>query len=259
MLQATVTNTGAADLIISDVVSSDAQFTFTPNAFPITIAAGLNQVFDVTFAPVAAGAYTADLTFTHNAVGSPFVYSLTGTGTVPGLVDLENTISGTDGSVDGIAAISMATGLDATATNGIDPALGESDLPPFPPAGVFDIRFDLQPYAGSPLSTLKDYRFAADPLTFVGQVENTLWWQTSAPGLDIVLAYNLHPNATMTITDQIGGTFLNIGPFTGSGTATIPGSYTAVFAKALVIMIMQLGLLQDSTLLRHLWILVMYL
>ncbi len=106
---------------------------------------GANQVFDVTFAPAAIGSYTADLTFTHNATGSPTVYALTGNGTAPGLVDLENTFSGTDGTT----TILLATGLDATATDCIDPALGESDLPPFPPAGVFDIRFDLAPTMSS--------------------------------------------------------------------------------------------------------------
>ncbi len=230
ILQATVTNTGTAPLEISNIVSSDAQFTFAPNVFPISIAAGANQVFDVTFAPAAIGSFTANLTFTHNAVGSPFVYSLSGNGTLPGLVDLENTFSGTDGTT----TIQLANGLDATATNGIDPALGESDLPPFPPSPVFDIRFDLLPYAGSSLSTLKDYRFAADPINFVGSVQHTLWFQTS-PGTPIQLQYNLHPNATMTITDQVGGSFLNLGPFTGSGTAIIPGSYTGIFSKAFMV------------------------
>ena len=34
-------------------------------------------------------------------------------------------------------------GLDPAATNNIDPALGESDLPPFPPTGVFEARWTL--------------------------------------------------------------------------------------------------------------------
>ena len=227
MLQATVTNTGTAALVISNIVSSDAQYTFTPSAFPINIAAGGNQIFDVTFAPAAIGSYPADLTFTHNATGSPTVYALTGNGTAPGLVDLENTFSGTDGTT----TILLATGLDAAATDCIDPALGESDLPPFPPAGVFDIRFDLAPTCPA-LSTLKDYRFAATPLTFNGTKQHTLWWQVSTPGLPITINYSLHPNATMTIVDNITGTLLNLGPFTGTGVATIPGSYTAFGTKA---------------------------
>ena len=46
----------------------------------------------------------------------------------------------------------MAVGLDETATDCIDPALGEVELPPLPPAGVFDIRFDVATYGCGPLT-----------------------------------------------------------------------------------------------------------
>ena len=140
-------------------------------------------------------------------------------------------LSGTDGTT----TIPLAVGLDLTATECIDPALGESDLPPFPPAGVFEIRFDLNPYGCPNLSTYFDYR-NAPAFPYTGTVQHTLWWQTSAAALPIDITYNLPAGAEMSITDQIGGTFLNIGPFTGTGTATIPGSYTGVFTKAFVVM-----------------------
>jgi len=140
-------------------------------------------------------------------------------------------LSGSDGSL----TIPLAVGLDPSATTGIDPGLGESDLPPFPPVGAFEIRFDLQPYAGAALSTYKDYRNAPS-IPYTGQKEHLLWWQTSAPSLAIDIVYNLPGGAAMTLRDQIGGTFLNLGPFSGSGTATIPGTYTAIFAKCLLIM-----------------------
>jgi hypothetical protein len=76
---------------------------------------------------------------------------------------------------DGSGTIALAVGLDLNATNGIDPALGETDLPPFPPAGVFESRFDLQPYAGSPLSSYLDYR-NAPAFPFTGVVEHTFWF-----------------------------------------------------------------------------------
>ena len=147
----------------------------------------------------------------------------------PAFIDIS--LSATDGS----NVILMAVGLDLTATSGIDPTLGESDLPPFPPAGVFECRFDLTPYAGSPLSTYFDYR-NAPVFPFTGIVEHTLWFQTSAAGIPIDISYDLPAGATMTITDQIGGSFLNIGPFTGIGVATLPGSYTAIFPKAFLVM-----------------------
>ncbi len=80
VLQATVNNPGTSDLVISNIISSDGQFTFTPNTFPVTILPGGNQIFDVTFTPTAAGLTTGSLTFAHNASGSPTVYSVQGTG-----------------------------------------------------------------------------------------------------------------------------------------------------------------------------------
>ncbi len=79
-LQATVNNAGTIPLEISNITSSDGQFTFTPNIFPIIIAQGGNQVFDITFTPTSTGLKTANLIFTHNATGSPTTYSIQGTG-----------------------------------------------------------------------------------------------------------------------------------------------------------------------------------
>ena len=56
-----------------------------------------------------------------------------------GQVDVNIPLIVTDGTFN----IQLAVGLDLTATNCIDPQLGESDLPPCPPSGVFECRFDL--------------------------------------------------------------------------------------------------------------------
>ncbi|RKY99725.1 MAG: hypothetical protein DRQ13_01760, partial [Ignavibacteriae bacterium] len=135
---------------------------------------------------------------------------------------------------DGTGTIPMAVGLDLTATDCIDTHLGESDLPPIPPVAIFESRFDLAPYGCGPKSTYKDYRAPGDPpaFPFTGMIEHTLWFQTSAPELPIDITYNLPYGTFMTITDQIGGSFLNLGPFSGQGIATIPGTYTAIFGKA---------------------------
>jgi len=132
-------------------------------------------------------------------------------------------LSGSDGTL----TIPLAVGLDPGATNGIDPLLGESDLPPFPPLGAFEIRFDLQPYTGTPLSSYKDYRFAA-AFPYSGQVDHSLIWQMSAPGLPLDIVYNVPLEATMTIMDPFGGGLFNSGPLTGSGTYTIPGAFSSL-------------------------------
>jgi hypothetical protein len=130
----------------------------------------------------------------------------------------------------------FSVGLDLTATNCIDTLLGEcgGDPPPWPPTGIFDIRIDLSPYGcGVGFTCNKDYRPPGNPpaFPFTGTIEHTLWYQTSFASLIIDITYNLPEGTQIYITDQLGGTFLNIGPFTGQGTATIPGTYTAIFNK----------------------------
>ena len=138
---------------------------------------------------------------------------------------------------DGSFTIPTAVGLDLTATDCIDPHLGEGTAP-IPPPGVFDATFDLQPYGCGPVSTHVDYRPPGDPpaFPFTGTVEHTLMYQTSLPALPIVITYDLPYGTLMRITDRVGGSFLNLGPFSGQGTVTIPGSYTLIFAKAYLIM-----------------------
>ncbi len=138
---------------------------------------------------------------------------------------------------DGISTFQMAVGMDLTATNGIDPQLGEWDIPPIQPGDVL-IVFDLQPYTGQPLSSYKDYRPPGNPpaFPFTGIIEHTLWWTNGPLGPTLEITYNIPSGAWMTITDQIGGALLNLGPFSGQGVITIPEIYTNIFQKVLLIM-----------------------
>ena len=143
-------------------------------------------------------------------------------------------------ATDGTYTISFAVGLDLTATNCIDTLLGEcgGEPPPFPPPGVYDFRIDLAPYGCGIVFACRDYRPPGNPpaFPFTGSIEHTLWFQVSSPGLPLNINYNLPAGAQMSITDQFGGSFLNLGPFSGEGIATIPGSYTNIFSRALLIM-----------------------
>ena len=141
-------------------------------------------------------------------------------------------------ATDGTVPFQLSVGLDLTATNCIDPQLGESDPPIPPPGSYFFILFDLSPYGCPSMESFKDYRAPGNPPTFpfTGLVEHTLWWQVSSPGLPISITYNLPLGAIMSITDNITGTLLNLGPFTGQGLATIPGSYTSILSKAYLLM-----------------------
>ena len=117
-------------------------------------------------------------------------------------------------------------GLDLTATIGIDPLLGESDLPPFPPVGVFEARFDLNPFpGGTGLSTYQDYR-NAPAFPFSGTVEHRFIGQFTTGATAFTIAYNLPSEATMQIQDIITGTLVNSGPLSGSGSFEIGLSLT---------------------------------
>jgi hypothetical protein len=139
-------------------------------------------------------------------------------------------------ATDGTDPVSLAVGLDLTATDCIDEHLGEYEIPPIPPTGLFDIRLQLNSSDCFGVTTFKDYRAPGNPpaFPFTGMMEHILWWQTTAPALPVEITYNLPPGTIMIITDQLGGIFLNIGPFMGQGIAIIPGFYTSIFSKALL-------------------------
>lgn len=65
---------------------------------------------------------------------------------------------------DGFASKELKYGLDPTATDGIDPALDETEQPPSPPTGVFDARFIGDDIGITTMGQglVKDYRFGYD-------------------------------------------------------------------------------------------------
>jgi hypothetical protein len=74
--------TGASVTVSSASVNS-SEFSVSGLTFPLTIAAGQNKVFTVTFTPQASGAASASASFVSNAANSPTTEALTGTGTPP--------------------------------------------------------------------------------------------------------------------------------------------------------------------------------
>jgi Ca2+-binding RTX toxin-like protein len=89
----TVSNTGDADLSVSDVSVTDtgtgaaASFDVgTDGCTGVPVVPGGQCSFEVTFAPVTAGALAADVVVTHDAAGGPSVVSVSGTGVAPVVV-----------------------------------------------------------------------------------------------------------------------------------------------------------------------------
>jgi hypothetical protein len=138
-----------------------------------------------------------------------------------GAVDIQ--LSATDGITTNNQ---LRVGLDLTATTNIDPSLGESDLPPFPPSGVFEARFDLSPFGVGSLSTYQDYR-NAPAFPYSGTVEHRIIWQLGTGATSFSIGYNLPAEATMVIQDIITGTIVNSGTLSGTGSYQITFPITA--------------------------------
>jgi len=100
-------------------------------------------------------------------------------------------------------------GLDATATNGFDSALGENQLPPLPPSGVFEARFIGDDIGVSELGqgTYLDYR--TGDAGFSGSVEHEIKYQPGASANQVEISWNFPSGLTATIEDLFGGAAVN--------------------------------------------------
>lgn len=113
----------------------------------------------------------------------------------------------------------MSLGIDPSATDGLDRDLGEAELPPLPPSGVFDARFI---FPDGLTSSLHDYRTGDG--NFVGTHVHEISWQlgTGSPGLS--LSWNLPDGVTMNITDPFGGVLINYDYGSGVNQLFVSGS-----------------------------------
>ncbi len=133
-------------------------------------------------------------------------------------LDLPLTISDNAGG-----SATLRFGLAPTATDGIDAALGESELPPFPPAGVFEARFvgeDISlPQLGQ--GSYRDYRTGDGG--FTGVKTHELRYQVGA-GTTITINWNFPASVNGLLQDLVGGAVINQ-PMNGAGNfvVTNPG------------------------------------
>lgn len=85
-LSATLGNSGASSLTISQAALSGAGFSLSGIALPLTIGAGQSAGFSVTFSPQSAGAASGNVDFVSNASDSTLNFSLSGTGVTQGVL-----------------------------------------------------------------------------------------------------------------------------------------------------------------------------
>jgi hypothetical protein len=90
-------------------------------------------------------------------------------------------------------------GIDSSATDGIDTGLGEAPLPPLPPSGVFDARFNLP---NGKEASLRDYRQGIK--TFIGQKIYNIQFQPGT-GTSISISWYLPSGIKGRLQDVITG------------------------------------------------------
>lgn len=115
----------------------------------------------------------------------------------------------------------MQVGLDSTATDCLDPNLGEEELPPIPPPG-WDAAIML-PYpqclngSGNPISVFKDFRFGELP--FTGTNTHHFWFRSD---LGVTIHWNLPSGVTGLLQDVLtGGNIINY-PMAGQDSFYVP-------------------------------------
>jgi hypothetical protein len=94
-------------------------------------------------------------------------------------------------------------GVHPDASDGIDPALGEVSLPPWPPSEAFDIRFELPD--GFTYS-MRDIRLSSpDSITYY------LAWQAGDGGYPVTVSWDPGslPEGTFVLSDDKGGVFVD--------------------------------------------------
>ncbi|GEM_PF-4150771 len=120
---------------------------------------------------------------------------------------------------NGTTTKNLFFGLDPAATDGRDPALGENELPPLPPSGIFDARFKLD-HVGFPAiqGLLRDYRRGSASIDTVKVHRIKLQWGSSTSSM--LFEWNLPTGASGILRDLFGGVIVNVN-MSGTGSYTL--------------------------------------
>ena len=119
----TVTNTGSASLVLSNIVATGVNagdFTISSITWPATVLAGGSATFNVVFAPSVGGLENTALQITDNDTNNdPFTMTLAGTGVlVPPTVSLTSPANGASFSAPAsLTLTATASATDGTVTN----------------------------------------------------------------------------------------------------------------------------------------------
>jgi centrosomal CEP192-like protein/HYDIN/CFA65/VesB family protein len=109
----TITNTGSANLVISNITESGSSFLWTGPTVPATLTPGQKSSLTIEFDPKSNGSLSGSISVASNAAGSPMIVSLSGTGASASYSLSANPSSLSFGNV----TVGSTSTLDVTLTN----------------------------------------------------------------------------------------------------------------------------------------------
>ena len=132
----TITNTGNANVTISQITLSGSGYAMTGGSAPVTLSPSQNLTLSVQFSPTAAGSVTGTISIVSNASGSPATIALSGTGvasiqhsvdltwtastsTVSGYNVYRSTVSGSSYTKINSSLVTALNYTDSTVQNGV--------------------------------------------------------------------------------------------------------------------------------------------
>jgi HYDIN/CFA65/VesB family protein/ASPM-SPD-2-Hydin domain-containing protein len=200
-----VTNIGGSSVDISQIAISGTGFTMSGISAPLTLAAGQNATFTVTFTPTASGSAAGNIAITSDGSNPNLSLPLTGTGTLavaqlsvtPTTLAAGSVVVGTSGTVSGSLSASGANvTISAAGTNNSAFSIGGISLPMTVPAGQsipFTITFS--PTSAGAASGTLTFTSNAQPSTTTASLTGT---GTPAPTHDVSLSWD--PSSSPGIT-----------------------------------------------------------
>lgn len=232
---ALLSNTGNADVTVSQATISTKNFNLMGMTFPMTVAAGQIVPVQIQFAPEQAGNLTGTMTVTSNASDASVSVTLDGTGTQPGLTLTPSTLAFGSVSVGGTAT------ENATLTNSGNASLTITAASPSGSSefGMSGLTLPL---------TLAPNQSSSFPVQFAptagGSVSGSISFVSNAPGSPTVLSLSgsgetagsalnaspssiafgnvvigNHPSQTVTLKNT-GTTSISVSQVAASGSAT---------------------------------------
>ncbi|MCA9732912.1 MAG: T9SS type A sorting domain-containing protein [Deferribacteres bacterium] len=111
-------------------------------------------------------------------------------------------------------------GVQNAATNQLDPGLGEDELPPFPPAGVFEARFVSENISSADLGQGCYSDFRSGDNNWQGDYEYEIKYQVSANGTAVTVRWDFPEGISGHLSDFFGGAVVNMA-MTGNDSTTV--------------------------------------